>query len=29
MSVIMNGIQQYGRNKMYGYSDGYHSNAGK
>lgn len=29
MSVILNGIQQYGRNKMYGYSDGYHSNSGK
>lgn len=29
MSVILNGIQQYGRKKMYGYSDGYHSNSGK
>ncbi len=29
MSVILNGIQQYGRKKIYGYSDGYHSNSGK
>ena len=29
MSVILNGIQQYGRKKIYGYSDGYHSNYGK
>ena len=29
LAVILNGIQQYGRKKIYGYSDGYHSNSGK